>query len=163
MLPTPGPGERRFMLAPASARSLCIPQQGFHNPAPPREDALSPALRGLASLSQAAFLQDPGLTRPRPLAVPQRAGRTTFFWLDFCPCSSVPGGPSEGLGHRTWELQRASGVCVPHSGTSEPSQPSSYLATGSLPSSVSSLGPSMPIQVRGPVTLDLCQNHLAAY
>lgn len=106
---------------------------------------------------------------PRPLAVPRRAGGTTFFRLDFCLCSSVPGGLSEGLGRpRSQDLgaaeQRASGVCVPHSGTSEPSRPSSYLATGSLPSSVSSLGPSMPIQqVRGSVNLDLRQNHLAAY
>lgn len=35
MLPTPGPGGSTLMLAPASARSLCTPQQGFHSPALP--------------------------------------------------------------------------------------------------------------------------------
>lgn len=37
------------LLAPASAHGLCIPQQGFRNPAPPREDVARPALRGPAS------------------------------------------------------------------------------------------------------------------
>lgn len=51
MLPTPGPGGSRLMLAPASARSLCTPTARFPQSCPAREDALGPALRGLASLS----------------------------------------------------------------------------------------------------------------
>lgn len=75
-----------------------IPQQGFQNPTLPREDVAgsTPAWarfmkRRLPSCGMA------GLTHPCPLAALWKAGRTTFFQRDFCPCSSVPGGPSEGV------------------------------------------------------------------
>lgn len=92
------------MLAPAPghahlpAHLLCTPRQGFQTPALPREDVAGStpvwarfAKRRLPSCGMA------GLTHPCPLAALWKAGRTTFFWRDFCPCSSVPGGPLEVL------------------------------------------------------------------
>lgn len=94
---------------PEGVDSCWLLLQLAHSAPHSKVSTVLPCPRGCAGSRPAwagfAKHRDPRLTRPRPLAVPWRAGRTTFFWLDFCPCSSVPRGPSEGLGHRTWELQ----------------------------------------------------------
>nr|XP_012303292.1 uncharacterized protein LOC105714024 isoform X1 [Aotus nancymaae] len=69
----------------------------------------------------AALLWDPvgspGLSHPRPLAALWKAGRTTFFWPDSCPCSSVPQRPlmpiqSQDPGTAEWRgLQGLSTRC----------------------------------------------------
>lgn len=70
-----------------------------------------------------------GPTHPYPLAVRWKAGRTTFFRRDCCPCSSVPGVLLEASCCGTQSEDpgwRASWVCrLPCVGTSKPSQLSS--------------------------------------
>lgn len=101
MLTNPGP---RGGTHAGSCFSHSASHVSFQNPAPPREDVEShPAW--------AVFLCHPRLTHPRPLAVPWKAGRTTFFWRDFCPCSPVPGGPLVTPGSCRVEGPR--GLCTP--------------------------------------------------
>ena len=135
MLPSPGPGGRRLVwllpqsTPPPPAHLLCIPQA--------RLPKSWPTLRGCGRFTfmKHAFLWDPGLTHPHPLAALWKAGRNTFFWRDFCPWSSVPGGLSAGLlrldlvaGSRSCRVEGSPGsVCLtwdslsPSSRVAEPS------------------------------------------